>query len=200
MNRKVTLADQEILQMLKDKERDQAWKYIFDKWRGLWTSYIVQHGGDTDQADTALADVWYPFERKVLSQNFKLEHSLKAYLNACVRRQWIRNMKKENMQAIEFKAEEHGLEAFADEVLRDVLNEELKTVIDKLLLEVLGESCRKILTSFYSGYSMEEIAKENELENNDNAKNWKYRCKKKLLDHLKNNPQIYQILKRLYYD
>ncbi|NUQ25055.1 MAG: sigma-70 family RNA polymerase sigma factor [Saprospiraceae bacterium] len=200
MNRKVTLADQEILQMLKDKERDQAWKYIFDKWRGLWTSYIVQHGGNTDQADTALADVWYPFERKVLSQNFKLEYSLKAYLNTCVRRQWIRNMKKENMPAIEFKAEEHGLEAFADELLRDVLNEELKTVLDKLLLEVLGESCRKILTSFYSGYSMEEIAQEYELGNEDNAKNQKHRCSNKLRDHLKNNPQIYQILKRLYYD
>nr|MBS0037583.1 sigma-70 family RNA polymerase sigma factor [Saprospiraceae bacterium] len=72
--------------------------------------------------------------------------------------------------------------------------EKEKRVLIQNLLSGLGDQCRKILSLWMSSFSMKEIAKRVPLSSERMAIKYKYRCHKKLLLHLKNRPELVQML------
>ena len=74
-----------------------------------------------------------------------------------------------------------------------LVTEERKTVLNRLLQE-LGERCQQILELWKLSYSMEEIAVSLGFSSSDMARKAKYRCHVSLLEIIRKNPHVEQLL------
>ncbi|MCB9332604.1 MAG: sigma-70 family RNA polymerase sigma factor [Lewinellaceae bacterium] len=178
--------------------RQKAWEYIYLQWHRSWESVVIQLGGNTDQAQEALNDVAMAFERAVTTAGFRLTSaSLRTYLVTCIVRRWKRVRKRE--QSLNPISDENIPESFFENVEREIMQTELTTAVDALI-QILNERCRRILRLFGLSYSMEEIAAAEGLNGAGKAKKAKYKCQKKLITYLQNQPDLEKRLKALLHD
>ena len=84
----------------------------------------------------------------------------------------------------------------ADEETPDILmySQEESAMLRKVM-ELLDESCKKILTLWKLSYTMTEIASQMNLSSPEMAKKYRYRCMQKLLGELDNHPHLLNALK-----
>ena len=156
---------------------NKAFEILYVEYFNMAKYFIVKNNGSLDEAKDVFQDSLIILFEKTKNPSFKLTCTLKTYIYSIVRNLWLKVLakKKKNVSITDFE------KYYKIEI--EEYNTEKDNKIDKILeaIKLLGEKCKKILTSFYfEKKKMNVIAIELGYTNAENAKNQKYKCMQQL--------------------
>ncbi|GAB4282185.1 MAG: hypothetical protein Kow0068_06750 [Marinilabiliales bacterium] len=172
-------SQEKIIFGLKNKESaiiKLIYKDIFPSIR----NFILRNNGDDNSARDVFQEAIIILYNNLLSNNFKLDCTVKTYLYAVSKRIWLNELRK-NHGKTTFIDEHEDTVIFNDNDFEVYNIKKLQLKIMQKCIEIMGDPCRKILQKFYvSKLNMQEIAEEMGYTNKENAKNQKYKCLQRL--------------------
>ena len=149
-------------------------------------------GNDSDGIDMFHEGI-IVLDRNIRNDKFRGEGELLGYLYSTCKFLWMNQLRKSSK--IEYTSETYTLDATLHETPESLsINTEKRIVLGKVLDKV-GGTCKKILELWKLSYSMEEIATQLALKSADVARKQKYKCYKKLVQLVENEPRIGELLK-----
>ena len=141
--------------------------------------YIERNSGDEFDAKDIFQDALIIVYEKIKKDTLDISCSIETYVYGVCKHLWWNKLKRNK----KFKPnEDHDLFVENDEVslLQDLEQKERVLLVQKYLAK-LGEGCQEILVSFFSGYSLREIATKMKLSEGYVRKR-KFMCQKKLTE------------------
>ena len=196
---KKVFSDIEIIEVIQHKPalESQVLKYLYSTTDRSLREFIIANNGDHAMADDILQDaiiVWY---EKVKNQEFRLQTTISGYIYTVGKYIWYNKQRKEKHVVKKVTTEEIPSEMEHMEIDFELFTVD-KTAFVKELLNEVGAACKKILTeSIYMKKSMQEIASDNNLKNEQVARNKKSKCLKKLRNIIETSPYFKSVLKHL---
>jgi RNA polymerase sigma factor (sigma-70 family) len=160
-------------------------------------AYIRSNQGNDQDAEDFFQESIIVFIDAVKQHKFRGDSKIKTFLHAVMRNLWLNELKRRKRalhRETRYYEENPQVE---DSVHQQVKENEAKLEVASLL-EKLGENCQKILHLFYYlDKTMKEIYLEMGYENEQIARNMKYKCMKKMHKLLDANEDIRQHFKNL---
>lgn len=165
----------------------RAWLSREEYYHGI-RRFILNSGGSEQDAEDTIQEGVFRLLANVGKGAFRQDSSLKTYLFNICRNIWISQMRRqykwrEIQEALAYKDGEAG------DAGRDVYEKDRQALIGEALAPLSG-ACRQVLRLWSQGYSMEEVARMAGYGNAASAKKKKSVCMKKLVDLLKERPQL----------
>lgn len=159
------------------------------------TTYVQRHGGNRSDGLDIFHDGIVALDKNIRSGKYRAESNLQGYFYTICRfiwnNEWRRRMKLTSGEVQEFHLE-------PDDITPEVLlYSQEETILLRKVLQLLDESCKKILTMWKLSYSMVEIATELNLSSPELAKKYRFRCMQKLLGELDQHPHLLNALKHV---
>lgn len=154
---------------------------IYNQYHSVFTKWLITNGGNEDDANDIFQETILVLYHKSKDVDFCLTCSIGTYLFSVGKRLWYKKIQLSNkLNTINESYEEHTDDINnyeTDDAIEILEAQELKYEQLKLAMEKLGEPCSKLIELFYiQKKSMQEIAKELNYTNADNAKVQKYKC------------------------
>lgn len=176
--------------------RETALKAIYEDGdlKRMVAAFVRNHQGNATDGQDMFHEGMIVLDRNIREGKFRGEAPVKGYLYSICRFLWMNQLRK---QAHTSSVAEMPLSNEHDTLTPEVtlVTEERKTVLNRLLQE-LGERCQQILELWKLSYSMEEIAVSLGFSSADMARKAKYRCHVSLLEIIRKNPHVEQLLSR----
>ncbi len=197
-----TYSDAELLGILQTgADINPALRYLYRQHFSGLCHYIEQNHGNREDAEDIFQEVLVSFIELVRLNKFRGEASIKTFLYALNRNNWLNELKKRNRSQLrELKYE--NLKDNIEPGMEDIISgrEARKQVFE--LVDRLGAVCKKILLAFYyEKLSMKEILEQSDYENEQVVRNKKYKCLKQLEQWLTEDDQLAQKIKQvLHYE
>lgn len=193
---KMTFTDREIIEALKEGggKEDRCLHFLYKEYKGLIQHFIEKNSGTKEEAKDVFQDALIAVYENIKSGKFKGESKLSSYLYSIARFMWFNRLKRKN---IEWKIMDlQSVDEVEESHIVALLEEEKWAAIQGFFGE-LGAQCKRILIySIYQGYNMKEISELMDYENEQVARNKKYKCLKKLKTLIAQRPEIIQLLKQ----
>ena len=190
MNKKIRFSDSELVEAISQKDMlEQAILQLYQEHAAITRSFIMGKGGTSQDADDIFQETVVAFIDSVQKEKFRQESGVRTFLISISKNLWYNEIRRKqragNRERI-FETEKGSEDSGVGETMQ---NRELQKQLNSLL-EVLGESCRKILELFYyENLSMKEIVSHLHYENEQVVRNKKYKCLLQLTNLIKQNPQ-----------
>lgn len=162
--------DQSILNRIQSGD-ESALDYLYKKNYRAMIGLVLRNNGTEQEARDIFQDALIVFWQKAVSPDFELTSKISTYLYSVCQNLWRKELerKKKFEDSDHEDSEENNLEQ----------QEMIQIVHD--CIDLLGDSCKEVLTLYYfDGLSMDKIAEKMGLANSDTAKTKRYKCKKKL--------------------
>lgn len=166
--------DQLLLKSLENQQ-DRSINQIYLNHYKMVQNLILNNNGTLDDAADTFQEAMIVLYEKAIDPNFQLNCQLKTYIYSVCRRIWLKKLlqqKKMGSQVVDFEDSisiEDDWEAF--EIKQSNYN-----LMDEALKKI-GEPCKSLLEAYYFNKKhMQDIAKEFNYTNADNAKTQKYKC------------------------
>lgn len=180
-----------------DSHLEPTVRLLYNNYFDSLAAYIRSNQGNDQDAEDFFQETVVVFIDAVKNNKFRGDSKIKTFLHAVMRNLWLnelkrrkRALKRETMYYESNPKIEEGVQA----TLRE--NEVKKEVA--ALLDKLGANCQKILRLFYyQDKSMKEIFQEMDYENEQIARNMKYKCMKKMHKLLDEHEEIREHFKSL---
>ncbi|MBK9526139.1 MAG: sigma-70 family RNA polymerase sigma factor [Bacteroidetes bacterium] len=167
-----TLSDNDLLKKIA-KADSSAFSHLYKIHYAMVRYLVEKNSGSSEDAADIFQEVMVILYEKIRDHKLNLTCSLKTYIYSVARNQWLKKLKSKK-QTVSFRN-------FEDFIL---LEEENSISLDlnlRIILQELGDACRKLLILFYyRKNSMEEISTELNYANADTAKTQKYKCLQRL--------------------
>ncbi len=175
--------DQELLEAIASSDR-QATERVYKQHHRVVTRWIVQQGGEQQDAEDVYQEAMVVLYEKAQTPEFRLTCKIGTYLFAISKYLWYKRLQKAARQPMSL-GEGQGWDEHKEWVYEDDIKvhqeRELHYAQLYQAMEQLGEPCRSLLQAFYhKAKNMQEIATEFGYTNPDNAKNQKYKCLNRL--------------------
>jgi RNA polymerase sigma factor (sigma-70 family) len=188
MNKKTGFSDAELVEAIREKEMlDSAILQLYKDHAEITRSFIMGKGGTEQDADDIFQETVVSFIDSVQKSKFRQESGIRTFLISISKNLWyneIRRRQRAGNRERLFEADRDQEDSGVNEIIQD---RELKKQLN-LLLQDLGDSCRKILELFYyENLSMKEIVSHLHYENEQVVRNKKYKCLQQLTDKMKLN-------------
>ena len=191
MNKKTGFSDAELVEAIREKEMlDSAILQLYKDHAEITRSFIMGKGGTEQDADDIFQETVVSFIDTVQKSKFRQESGIRTFLISISKNLWyneIRRRQRAGNRERLFEADRDQEDSGVNEIIQD---RELKKQLN-LLLQDLGDSCRKILELFYyENLSMKEIVLHLHYENEQVVRNKKYKCLQQLTDKMKLNTLV----------
>jgi RNA polymerase sigma factor (sigma-70 family) len=170
------LSDTDLLESLKRGD-SAAFRQVHVQYFGMIRYLILNNSGREEDAHDVFQEAQVVLFEQLQSGKFEQKASLKTWLYAVCRNKWLKQLEKEkrHVRFTDFES----VEVYDDATAFDAKNE--SHVVLRRSLDMLGNSCKKLLLLFYFFQkSMEEIADDLNYTNADTAKTQKYKCLQRL--------------------
>ena len=192
--------DAELVMALSTAEqRDEAIRFMYQKYFGTLSNYILQTKGSAQAAEDVFQEVLLTFIEIVRDNKFRGASSVKTFLYSLNRNIWLNELKKRGRQRIREVNYGSSDIGFVDTAELIQGRESRFQMLD--MLQRLGEDCKKILRAFYyDNLPMAEILTLTDYENEQIVRNKKYKCMKKLAELIASIPALAQSLKSSRYE
>lgn len=191
------ISDQQLIDLLhkSGRQESKAIQYLLDDNRKKITTHILKNKGDEQDASSILVEGVTHLVFNVRKEKFRGESKLGTYLFAICNGLWLKELKKRKRFS-DFDTEENKHEDLIDEItpLHHFNSEQLQEEVN-LLLERLGNACKRVLRLWASHFSMTEISVQLGYKNSQIAMNKKNRCMNKLKEVAKENTLYHETLK-----
>jgi len=172
------------------RDLNNAIRYIYRQYSQATSSFIMQHGGSEQDADDIFQETVVAFIEVVQKGKYRMEASVKTFLNSIARNYWFNEIKKRDRSSLRDKQFEAGRDKDEADVSHYISEMERKRQL-RDLVDQLGESCRKVLLLFYyENLSMKEMVDHLPYDNEQVVRNKKYKCLQALTGLIKDNPAI----------
>lgn len=189
-------SDEAIIHQLESTdsmENDKALTYLYERMYGLVKRFILKNNGAELDADDIFQEGLLAFYKLAKRGKLHAQINVEAYLYSICRNMWLKQLKKNSLEIP--IAEEMTAIPIEESIIKQMMNEERKELVEKLLQQ-LGEKCRIILRYFYyERMSMKEVSKKMNYANEQVAKNKKSSCMKKLRSMIQEIPSLKNDLK-----
>jgi RNA polymerase sigma factor (sigma-70 family) len=194
--------DEKILELLtgNDAEMEAGVKLLYRHYYGFLKTYVVSNNGSEQDAEDIFQEVIIAFVNSVRSNKFRGDSSIKTFLFALNRNHWLNELKKNERKSI--REENYGkqLEESEGVKLTWIENRQAQEELMRIMSD-LGEACKKLLLLFYfENRSMIEIARSLNYENEQVARNKKFKCLKKMEQLVHGNQALYHSLKNYLHE
>jgi RNA polymerase sigma factor (sigma-70 family) len=172
------------------RELNDAIRYIYRQYSQATSSFIMQHGGSEQDADDIFQETVVAFIEVVQKGKYRMEASVKTFLNSIARNYWFNEIKKRDRSGLRDKQFEMSRDKDEADVSHYISEMERKRQL-RDLVDKLGDSCRKVLLLFYyENLSMKEMVDHLPYDNEQVVRNKKYKCLQALTGLIKDNPAI----------
>lgn len=185
------LTDNEIIEGI-ERHNNHVLSYVYDEMFVYVESYVGHQGGSVDQAKDIFQEAMIIVYKKIVAGKFLLNCKFSTYLYAVCKRIWIQERKKEYLRSNRMKEMSYASEP--DLPYEQGILEDAKALFDKHFSK-LSPDCQKILLLYFNGLTPEEIRIEMGINTLHHATDKKYRCKKNLIERIKNDP-LFRKLKK----
>ncbi|TVQ45983.1 MAG: sigma-70 family RNA polymerase sigma factor [Saprospirales bacterium] len=178
---------------LKDKATKKLYLYL--KGSGcekIIYSQINYRNTNVEDAQDLFHEAFIILMEKLEQGEHQEQFSIRNYLLGIAKNLWKNKLISKQREHItdDFSAFEDWESVSCE---GDFLADEKKSLVNGIL-ETIDEKCKKILLLWMNSYKMEEIATRLELSSEKIARKYRYRCHKKLMQQLKNQPALMQEL------
>lgn len=192
--------DRELLDELQHcKKDDDAIRFIYRSFYSVAEKYVLQNSGSSEDAQDIFQDVVIMFIELVNQGKFRGECSISTFIYTLTKHAWLNELKRKGRA----KLREDNFDKMQDIITTDI-SQVLESRESKrqlmLLVEQLGETCRKILIAFYyDNLSMKEILQTLSYENEQVVRNKKYKCLKQLEQTVRADEQLIKNFKSAFW-
>src|SRR5580693_5664437 len=184
----MNLPDDAIVAGILSNDLNDIIFYIYKQYAELISFNVVTMGGSLQDGEDIFQETVVTFIDLVRKGKFRGDSSIKTFLVSVARNIWLNEIKKKKSGDHRARIFETSREHVENDIIENLNQREIKEQFLSLMGH-LGESCRKILTLFYyDNLSFEEIIQKMGYENEQVARNKKYKCMKELSDLIRNNP------------
>ncbi|WP_421764737.1 RNA polymerase sigma factor [Ekhidna sp.] len=183
----ISQSSKQLIERLNDEEYLSK---LYEQMQPGIRHYVTTNSGSITEADDLLQESIIIVYKKALDPKFELSSSLETFIYSIGKRIWLNLLRKR-------KSENKYLQSLnlaeSESVEEIVLNEQ-RIELYTYHFNKLSQGCRKILSLFFDGNSMKEIAIKLGLASDGYARKRKYECQGKLLTAIKEDP-LYTELK-----
>ncbi|MEL7002285.1 MAG: sigma-70 family RNA polymerase sigma factor [Bacteroidota bacterium] len=168
----------EILSLFED---DTKLSVLYDRLLSYFKKHVLENSGTLQDAEDLLQESIVLAYRKVRHPDFVLNSSLETFIFGIGKRKWMYELRK-----IRFAQEPKTLKDESNNIEEMIIKDEKS----KLYIEhfkKLSLSCQQVLTLFFQGSKMNEIAEKMNFSSEGYARKRKHQCQNKLIDSIKND-------------
>lgn len=168
-------------------------KSIYTDFAPRIETMISRNGGNQQDARDIFQEALLIIWRKSNNPDFQLTSSFYTFLYSICFNLWLRRQKKKDNNTVTI-SDAGGLQDEGN--IQEDLEKNERLQIFRRHLETLGPECRRLLSMFFAGKKMRDIAKSLNIDNDHAARNRKYRCQKKLEDKIMVDPRYIELTNR----
>lgn len=156
----------------------QAIETLYDQCFEIIEIWVKRNSGTSVDAEDLFQDCLESlFVRLRSEKGLVLSSNLSTYVQSMARNQWYKRLRRKGKMTV---VDTHDKMEGEVELLEEMdKRERLKLYQEKF--QLLGEDCQRILTLFYNGIKMDEIAQKMGFASAGYAKKRKHKCKEKLV-------------------
>lgn len=151
----------------------------------------TNNGSDEDAQDIFQEAIIIVFN-KLQKGDMRLSSSFKTFLYAICRNLWMNALKKRSRRQTALDNEPADNDV-SDEIIDEIEKRDRIRLYQKHFAN-MGEQCQKILRLYLEGHSMRQIAAEIGTESEEYVKTKKYKCKKALIDAIKQDIEFRELV------
>ncbi len=166
-------------------------KFLKSLYKSLLPSFkkmVLENSGSQQDAEDLLQESVILSFKKMSEPDFELTSKLETFIYGIGRRKWMYELRKRSKFSLTVESNDEG--NLIDEII-------IKSERQDLYLKYfnsMSESCRQILTLFFEGIRMMDIALKLGFKSEGYARKRKHNCQSKLVEAIKND-SLYQELK-----
>ncbi len=188
----------EVLKSGKEEEVNKVFRYLYKTYFQMGVQFMKKNSGDENDAEDVFQEVMIGLYQNVRKDRYRGDSSMKTYLYAMIRNQWLIRL-KDKKRSITMDIQENVMKMQPSNPVENAA-EELNSKV-KVLLENLSQRCREILSLYYfDNFSMNEIANLAGYDNENSVKTQKYKCMQRLIAMIEENPNLKATLSELLVD
>ncbi len=169
------------------KQNEKVIAEIYNQFFPSIRQFIYRNNGSLEDARDIYNDAIMVVLQKVREGTLDLKCSLKTYIYAICRNLWLKKIKAEKIEMINYEEIEDTMYS-AEVVEEDLYNINRAHLLFQKHLVRMNPTCQDLLGSFLEGKSFREITEELKFENENYARKRKYRCVKLLIKRIKSDP------------
>lgn len=171
---------------------DEVLRYIYLQNRIVVLDFVKKNNGSLEEAKDIFQEAMMVFYENVQQGKFKGESALASYIYSIARFIWLNRLKRKGIgqKIIETQKASDISESFLPGFLEKEKHKQVLGIFEKL-----GADCKKVLVlNIYQYFNMQEIAQEMNYDNEQIARNKKYKCLKKLKNMIAEKPGMVDFL------
>jgi RNA polymerase sigma factor (sigma-70 family) len=146
---------------------------------------ITTNNGSEVDAEDIFQETLVVLFRKLRETNYQITSSLNTFIYAVARTMWLKELNSRKIKAEIFDTEDSYISDLPDIIDLIEKNERLKLFREKF--EELSNDCKKVLNMFLNNLSIKDITRIMGYSSEQHTKNRQYRCKKSLIEKIKNS-------------
>lgn len=184
----------ELIRKGRDKEAiENLYKHLLPN----VTKYIRSNNGSSEEAMDIFQDVILAFYEKVMNKNWDPTHTVYGYLyKMCIWR-WINKVNRDKPNLKKDISEMDLYIEAPDYWFSETASKEEETIL-YTMFSTIGDKCLELLTyTIYKDLQMEDIQVRMNFASNTAARMQHQRCKEKLMNEIKKQPNLLAKLKGL---
>ena len=151
---------------------------IYQKYSKPILNLVTSNNGTMEDARDTFQEGMIVLFRKVHDPNFKLTSRFLTYFYSICKYIWSNKQKKRRIKTVEIEKIPEPIDKYSIE--KDIIKKERCDFYIKKF-DTLSEGCQQILTLFYEGSKMKEIAQKMGFASANYAAKRKHKCKEKLI-------------------
>ncbi|MBE7170764.1 MAG: sigma-70 family RNA polymerase sigma factor [Williamsia sp.] len=184
-------SDQELTEGIRSGQNYEAMiRHLYQKNYPGVHAYIIRNSGSDQDAQDIFQEVIVTFIELVKQQKFRGESAVSTFLLALTRNIWLNELKKRGRSQLREEKFEKNKSREEGDISRFIFHRELRSQLMGLL-DTLGIACKTLLLAYYyENLSMREIFPLLQYENEQVARNKKYKCLKQLEQVLASKPEL----------
>ncbi|MEO1516842.1 MAG: sigma-70 family RNA polymerase sigma factor [Bacteroidota bacterium] len=176
-----SLAKSAIIEHLRGHDErmvDRAFESLYREHAAAVRSFVMQKGGNAEDAADVFQDALIVFYKKIRSNGFELHCSIGTYLFAVSKNLWLNKVRKHKKEII-------GVDGWPQDELGEtdvpLMEENPNSLAAAKALKKMGGDCEQLLVDFFfNGLETTEITQRMGYANEQVTRNKKSRCLKKL--------------------
>ena len=187
------LSDKEIIEGIRTNNRDIL-NYLYDDMLPMIKRLINSYGCCDQTAEDVFQEALLVIIRKINSEKIYLTCKFRTYLFSISKKIYIQQLSSSNNKLLK-KGDVPDIVCEPEEDNSEFIRKYEKVL--KKNFNELSEDCQKVLRLHLNDASINEIKEIMKYNSTHHTMDRKYRCKKKLIEYIQNDPQ-YKELKNEY--
>jgi DNA-directed RNA polymerase specialized sigma24 family protein len=166
---------------------------IYSRTFSIVSNYVLRNSGTMADVEDTLQEGLYIFFKNVKSSNFTLTTSPELYIFKVCSKLWLKELSRRKQIAnrdVQFELKQGFTNNSIDNKAR---RDGLLTIVDNNI-KMLSLRCQEIFRYKKQGLTGEEISKKMGFKNITNAKDKSFRCKKRLMQLINQDPEYQKLM------